>query len=69
MIILNWTPDGKDPMNSVLSVIPFVSSIFFSKSALRLFVIFCINLGGNMGLNILNKMFQKNLYFLKMREK
>ena len=69
MIILNWTPDGKDPMNSVLPVSPFVSSIFFSESALRILVIFCINLGGNMGLKILNKMFKKNLYFLKMREK
>ena len=63
MIILNWTPDGKDPMNSVLSVIPFVSSIFFSKSALRLFVIFCINLGGNMGLNILKQNVSKKSIF------
>ena len=37
-------------MNSVLSVSLFVSSIFFSESALKTFLIFCINLGDNMGL-------------------
>ena len=36
-IILNWTPEGKGPTNSVLSVSPFVSSILFSESALRIF--------------------------------
>ena len=47
---LNWIPKGKGPMNSVLSVSPFFSSIFFSESTLRIFTIFCMNLGDNMGL-------------------
>ena len=51
-ITLNWTPEGKGPMNSVFSVRPFVSSIFFSESALRIFLIFCINLGDNMALKV-----------------
>ena len=48
-IILNGTPKEKGPMNSVLPVSPFVSSIFFSESALKTFLMFCINLGDNMG--------------------
>ena len=39
-------------MNSVFSVRTFVSSIFFSESALRIFLIFCINLGDNMALKV-----------------
>ena len=52
MIILNGTSDEKGPMNSVFSVSPLVSNIFFSESALRIFLIFCINLGENMGLKM-----------------
>ena len=48
-IILKWTPERKGSMNSVLSVSPFVSGIFFSESALRIFLIFSMNLGDNMG--------------------
>ena len=39
-IALNWTPKGKGPMNSVLFVSPFISSIFFSESALKVFLVF-----------------------------
>ena len=42
----------KGPMNSVLPVGPFVSSIFFSKPALKVFLIFCIILVDNMGLKM-----------------
>ena len=54
-------------MNSVLSVSPFVSSIFFLESALKIFLIFCINLGGPYGTkNDLNRIFPKNLNFPKI---
>ena len=39
-------------MNSVLSVSPFAISIFFSESALKIFLIFGINLGDNMELKM-----------------
>ena len=42
----------KVAINSVLSVRSFVSSIFFSESAPKNFLTFCINLGDNMGLKM-----------------
>ena len=49
---------------------PFVSSIFFSKSALKIFLIFLHKFRGQYGTNNnLNKIFQKILNFPKIRKK
>ena len=47
--IFNWTPEGKDPVSSVMAVIPFIS---LSESALRIFLIFLPKFRVNTGLNM-----------------
>ena len=65
-IILNWTHEEKDPMSSLLFVSLFISSIFFSESVLRVFLIFCMKLGENMGQkNDLTRFSKKISNFLK----
>ena len=48
-------------MNSVLPVNLFVSSIFFSESALRVFLIFSIKSGGDIGQKVTQTEFFKNI--------
>ena len=48
-------------MNSVLPVNLFVSSIFFSESALRVFLIFSIKSGGDIGQKVTKTEFFKNI--------
>ena len=57
-------------MNSVFYVSPFVSSIFFSEFALKIFLIFYINLADNTGLKMTQtECFKKISFFLKSGEK
>ena len=48
-IISTWTHEEKNPMSSLLFVRLFISSIFFSESVVRVFLIFYMKLGENMG--------------------
>ena len=57
-------------MNSVLPASPFVNSIFLSDSPLRIFLIFLLEFRGQYGTkNDLNRIFQKNINFLKISKK
>ena len=65
-IISNWTHEEKDPTSSLLFVRLFISSIFFSESVVRVFLIFYMKLGENMGpKNDLTRFSKKISNFLK----
>ena len=53
-------------MNSVLSLSPFVGSIYFSESALKILMISCMNSADNMGQKMTyTGFFKKISIFLK----
>ena len=67
-VVFKLDPEGKGPMNSVLSVSPFVRSIFFLRMHSTVFPNF-LHLGDNMGQTMTyTEFFKKHLDLLKIRK-